>query len=133
MPPLSDIDRHTSSRQDSQALISHPVTSMKKSSVPALTVVWLPLIIGGNERTISSESRITGKRSIPSIRWEYSAPFGCSSRIRSIVISSEQASGMKEKFDGTVVALNGGFREFRSWTPIDANFLLLPNVMCNFS
>ena len=82
---------------------------------------------------MSSESIITGKRSIPSIRWEYSAPFGCSFRILSIVISSEQASGMKEKSDGTVITLNGGFRVLRSWTPIDANSLLLPRVMCNFS
>ena len=56
--------------------MSKPVTSMKKSLVSSLTVVWLPLIIGGKDMTSSLESRITGYDSKLFISLEYSNPFG---------------------------------------------------------
>ena len=75
-PPRSAIERQIKSKHASQARSSHPVTSMKKSVVPSLTVVWSPLMIGGNESRSSLESRMTGKPASPSIRWAYSIPLG---------------------------------------------------------
>ena len=127
-PPLSCSDRHTSIRHASQARSSHPVTSMKKSVVDSVIVVWSPLIIGGNDRMSSLESRITGNESKLSIRCAYSTPLGCSSNICLIVISSLIIKGTKECDSGTVTTLNGSEIVDRSCTPMEANLRLRPSV-----
>ena len=133
VPPLSCSDRHTSIRHASQARSSHPVTSMKKSVVDSVTVVWSPLMMGGNDRMSSFESRMTGNVSNPSIRCAYSTPLGCSSRICFIVISSLIIRGTKECVPGTVTTLNGSDSVDRSCTPIEANLRLRPSVRWSFS
>ena len=68
LPPSTDSCKQISISADSQARMSRPVTSMNMSLVLVVTVVWSPLIIGGNERTASLESKIIGTLSMPSNR-----------------------------------------------------------------
>ena len=68
LPPRTESCKQTSISADSQARMSRPVTSMNKSRVFVVTVVWSPLIIGGNDSTASLESKMIGTLSIPSKR-----------------------------------------------------------------
>ena len=65
-------------------------------------------MIGGNDRTLSSESKMTGNLSIPSNKPAYSIPFGCFSRISERDISSSIARGINRVFGEHALTLNGG-------------------------
>ena len=95
LPPRSARAHATMSKAPLTALASLPVTSMKRSCLPTVTVVRRPLMMGGNERTCPSESRMTGYSDIPSRSLLYSLPFSFLSRISAMSISSSMARGTK--------------------------------------
>jgi len=60
---------------------SRPVTSINRSVVSSVTFVSSPFIMGGNESTLSFESRISGYFSNFSRRFANLIPLGCFLRI----------------------------------------------------
>ena len=65
-PPPGVQLRPLSMREASHARSSQPVTSMKKSRVCWVTVVWSPLMMGGNDSTSSLLSTMRGYSRMPS-------------------------------------------------------------------
>ena len=93
LPPRSAMAVATMSRAPFTALRSVPVTSMNRSCFPTVTVVSLPLMIGGNDSTCPSASKMTGYSENPSRSLLYSLPFSFFSRIWARSSSSSIASG----------------------------------------
>ena len=134
LPPRSARAVATMSRAPLTALRSLPVTSMKRSCLPTVTVVRTPLIMGGKERTEPFLSRMIGYWSKPSRRWAYALPFSFLSRISDRSISSSMARGTNlTEWGSTSLYTNGGSTLFRSWMPMASLLLFLPMVMCSFS
>ncbi len=129
LPPLSARAVQTMSRAPFTALRSVPVTSMKRLRVSVVTVVRAPLIMGGNDSTLPSESLMMGYFSAPLSRSAYSRPFSCFSSISSRSISSVLARGTNlASLGSSREYVKGGTTLSRSCMPIASLLLLRPMV-----
>ncbi len=92
-------------------------------------------IIGGTEHTLSSESNISGNTGLSLIRCKYylSLWFYRRANIPNPSTSVYWLSGVNLKLFGSwATYLNGPLILSKSWVPMDAYFLALQKVACNF-
>ena len=71
---------------------------MKRSRVLVSTFVFVPLMIGGNERTTPFESKSIGYALVSASMCPYARPISVSLSISPTVIWSSEPSGVNEKF-----------------------------------
>ena len=90
-------------------------------------------MIGGNDNTLFSASKIIGYRSNSDSKWAYSMPFGCSAIISLIDIGSDAANGVNLMSPLTALTVNGGASLAKSWTPIEALLQPLPSAKSEVS